>query len=239
MLIVGLTGGIATGKSTVSETLKTRHNLTIIDADLIAKQVQEPNKPAYRAIVAYFQDKVPDLLKEDGTINSPALGRYVFANRLGLTKLNSIVHPAVRYEIALQVLKAYFSFNKMVILDVPLLFEAGLDSYCGVTVVVTCEESLQIERLLKRNSYLTLQDAENRIKSQLSNHVRINRADYVIDNSSTFEDLESQVDAVVSRIKPSLWIYVVELFPPFAILSALSTSLLRWYSRWCSRATEE
>lgn len=239
MLIVGLTGGIATGKSTVSERLRSRHKLTIIDADLIAKQVQEPNKTAYNSIVSYFQDKVPDLLNENGAINSPALGRYVFSDKEGLKMLNKIVHPAVRREISLQILKAYFSGQRMVILDVPLLFEAGLDNFCGVTVVVACEESLQIERLLKRNKYLTLQDAENRIKAQMSNHVRINRADYVIDNSLSLEDLANQVDAVVSRIRPSTWVYVVELFPPFAILSALTTALLRWYNKWCSRDTEE
>ncbi|KAH3676261.1 hypothetical protein WICMUC_002138 [Wickerhamomyces mucosus] len=239
MLIVGLTGGIGSGKSTVSAVLKDKHHIKIIDADLIAKQVQEPGKPAYKKIVSYYQKKVPNLLLKDGKINSPELGKYVFANRDELKILNSIVHPAVRYEIFRQILVAYFTFHKLVILDVPLLFEAGLDKFCGATIVVVCEEQVQIERLLKRNSYLTLKDVKQRIDSQMSNHVKISKADYIIDNSTTFENLYEQINGMVSRINPNIFVYLLECIPPLGFLSAITTFIIKRVHDYNIRSKEE
>lgn len=239
MLIVGLTGGIAAGKSTVSDKLRKEYGLTIVDADLIAKEVQQPGKSAYKKIVKYFGPQIDNLLLEDGQLNRPALGRHVFGNGPELQKLNSFVHPAVRYEIFKQIIIAYIKLKRLVILDVPLLFEAKLDKICGATIAVVCDEKLQLERLVKRNSYLTEEDAKKRINSQLSNHMRIRKADYIIDNSSTIEALNENIRGVVGHVTPSLVIYLLELFPVFAAFSAFGTFMIRRIHEWDTNSKEE
>ncbi|KAL2260240.1 hypothetical protein VTK26DRAFT_5839 [Humicola hyalothermophila] len=166
MLIIGLTGSIATGKSTVSSLLaQPPYSLPIIDADLLARKVVEPGTPGYRAIVQYFGPSTPDLLvpasppasDDDGhgsgmgmpengpdgkgrPLNRPALGRRVFGDdeqrRKDRAVLNGIVHPAVRREMAKAVLAAYARGHRAVVLDVPLLFESRLDRFCGAVLVV-------------------------------------------------------------------------------------------------------
>lgn len=227
MLVVGLTGGIATGKSTVSKTFK-EYNLPLIDADVIAREVVLPDRPAYKAVVENFGSAVPNLLNPDKSLNREALGRHVFGNKDRLKILNGIIHPAVRREIFSQILRAYIKLNLVVILDVPLLFEAGLDIVCGKTITVTCERDIQIKHLLERNKELTLDDAENRINSQMSNRERCLRADIVIDNNGELPDLVSTVHSVIKEIRPGWCFYLVDLFPPFAVLSAVLTVVGRY-----------
>lgn len=227
MLIVGLTGGIACGKSSVSALLRDSEHLTVIDADLIARQVVEPGTKAYRAILDQFQHKVDGLVNEDGSLNRASLGRFVFGKPKELAVLNSITHPAVRHEIFKQIVLAYLRLERIVVLDVPLLFEAGLDQVCGVTVTVVCDEDTQLRRLLKRNPDLSVDDAQKRIASQMSNHDRIRVADRVIDNSGSLDALRSQVSAMVAELKPSLLRFLLECFPPFALLSAAATFTVR------------
>ncbi|KAF7171335.1 hypothetical protein CNMCM5623_003745 [Aspergillus felis] len=150
MLIIGLTGSIATGKSTVSTLLSSPpYSLPIIDADLLARQVVEPGTPAYKAIVNYFGPSTPDLLlpasDDDPTgshrpLNRPALGRRVFGTSEERKRdrmiLNKIVHPAVRWEIYKALMYYYVHGHWAVVLDVPLLFESGMDLICGTVVVV-------------------------------------------------------------------------------------------------------
>ncbi|CAM9017613.1 unnamed protein product [Wickerhamomyces anomalus] len=219
MLIVGLTGGIAAGKSTVSEKLSKEYGLTIIDADLIARQVQQPGQSAYKKIAKYFGPQVEDLFLEDGQLNRPSL--------------------AVRYEIFKQIIISYLKLQKLVILDVPLLFEAKLDQICGATIAVVCDEKLQLERLLKRNSYLTEEDAKQRINAQMSNHSRIRKADYIIDNSHTLEALDENIRGVVQRVTPSWIIYLLELFPVFAAFSAFGTFIIRRIHEWDNDSKQE
>ncbi len=181
MLLLGLTGSIATGKSTVSSILTTSpYSLPIIDADVIARQVVEPGSAGYKKIVVHFGPSTPDLL--DTTLpeaapglghplNRPALGRRVFGTSSERARdravLNGIVHPAVRWEMYRQLLRHYLSGAWAVVLDVPLLFESGLDNLCGVVVVVSVSEpGIQMERLMKRDSHLTEVDARNRVLSQ-------------------------------------------------------------------------
>ncbi|KAF7113747.1 hypothetical protein CNMCM5793_004802 [Aspergillus hiratsukae] len=155
MLIIGLTGSIATGKSTVSSLLSSPpYSVPIIDADLLARQVVEPGTPAYKAIVAYFGPSTPDLLLPPSTsendpsgsssasprpLNRPALGRRVFGTTPDRKRdrqiLNKIVHPAVRWEIYKALLYYYVRGEWAVVLDVPLLFESGMDLICGTVVV--------------------------------------------------------------------------------------------------------
>lgn len=227
MLIVGLTGGIATGKSTVSVTLREKYNLTVVDADVIARQVVDPGTRAYGKILEAFSQDVPDLINADLSLNRAALGRAVFGHKDRLRKLNSIVHPAVRREIFWQVFKAYISFKELVILDVPLLFESGLHRFCGVVVTVSCERPLQVERLMIRNPELTEEDANNRIDSQMSNEERNYRADIVIDNGKSLNELKSAVGSVVAEIRPWKLFTVLDYLPPLGILSAVYTFAVR------------
>ncbi|CUM46692.1 uncharacterized protein AC631_04353 [Debaryomyces fabryi] len=228
MLIVGLTGGIGAGKSTVSRTLRETHNLTIVDADLIARDVVNPGRKAYNRILEAFADDIPDLVNpKDGSLNRAVLGNAVFGNKEKLKRLNSIVHPAVRKEILWQILQAYLRFQSLVILDVPLLFEAGLNKICGTTVTVTCDKELQVKRIAARNSELSEEDIRKRIESQMTNEERNYRSDLVIDNSSSLDDLQKCVASVVKEIRPNLILTLLDLFPPFGLLSALYTFTLR------------
>lgn len=231
MLIVGLTGGIATGKSTVSKTFQDKYNLTVVDADIIARQVVYPGRKAYQLIVETFGDEIPDLInKKDLSLNRPALGKAVFGDKVRLSKLNGIVHPAVKKEIILQLFKAYIGFKDVVILDVPLLYESGLSNICGLVVTVSCEKQLQIERLKIRNPELSDDDVIKRIESQMSNHERNYRADLVIDNSKSLQELQRSIDSIVTEIHPNKIFTILDLFPPFGILSAIYTFSLRFFS---------
>ncbi|SCV04046.1 LANO_0G07822g1_1 [Lachancea nothofagi CBS 11611] len=227
MLIVGLTGGIACGKSTVSKRLEESYKIPVIDADKIAREIVEPHRDAYNQIVRHFQAKIPDLLQSDGSLNRVALGKYVFANHADLKVLNGITHPAVRFEIFKQILCYYFQGKKMCVLDVPLLFESGLDKFCGVTVSVMCDQKLQIARICSRNSELSHQDAENRIKAQMTHKERSRRSDYILENNDTTELLYGQVQTLVGKIRPSWTRTILEYFPPFAIVSALAVVLIK------------
>lgn len=229
MLVVGLTGGIACGKSTVSNIFKEKHHLTVIDADLIARQVVLPDKPAYNNIIKTFGSEIPQLVKDDKTLNREALGRHVFGNKERLTKLNGIIHPAVRYEIGRQILMAYLTMKKLVILDVPLLFEAKLHVICGKTITVSCDRQLQIERLLARNKELSPQDAENRINSQMSNEEKCYRADLIIDNNKGLKELEQNISLAIREITPGVLFTVLDWFPPFGILSAFLTVITCYF----------
>ncbi|KAI3404733.1 CAB5 [Candida oxycetoniae] len=227
MLIVGLTGGIACGKSTVSKELKNKYNLFVIDADQVAREVVLPGRPAYQKIVDAFKN-VPHLInEEDMSLNRAVLGQAVFSDKLKLNILNSIVHPAVKWEIAKQILKAYLSLCSVVILDVPLLFESQLHLVCGLVITVSTTAESQVKRLLERNPELNREDAENRIKSQMSNEERNYKSDIVIDNSKSLQDLHKELQLVVPQIKPRKIWTLLDLFPPIAIASALFTFVIR------------
>lgn len=232
MLILGLTGGIATGKSTVSSHLRSEHNIPIIDADVIARQVVEPGTPAYAKIVAHFQDKVPDLLlppaEQDKALstntpgprylNRPALGRAIFGNEKERLFLNSVVHPAVRREMLRQAVVAYLRGHDIVVLDVPLLFESKLDRFCSTSVVVACSPELEFTRLRARDAHLTEEDARQRIASQMDLDVKRSKAGLVIENDGTLEELKARVDEVVEKVKPSkVSTLVAWLGPPVAL----------------------
>ncbi|KUI56219.1 Dephospho-CoA kinase CAB5 [Cytospora mali] len=191
MLIIGLTGGLATGKSTVSSILSSPpHNLPIVDADVLARKVVEPGTSGYNAIVKHFGPKTPDLLVPAGPdmpeagpagkgrpLNRPALGRRVFGDsaevRQDRARLNGIVHPAVRWEAYKALLWAYLGGHWAVVWDVPLLFEVGIDRLCGVVVVVSVRDpAVQMERLRARDPHLSAEDAESRVRSQMDVRVK-------------------------------------------------------------------
>lgn len=226
MLILGLTGGIACGKSTVSNHLRSQ-GYPIVDADVIARQVVEPGKPAYKRVVEAFSADVPQLLNEDKTLNRAELGKAVFGNPDRLKVLNGIVHGAVKKEMVWQLFSLYVRGYPLAVLDVPLLFEAKLDLICGATVTVSSAYENQIERLKKRNPELSLEDAQNRIASQLLNEERNTRADVVIVNDTSLRKLHGQVDKTVAQLRPSrFWTYLT-WFPPIGLTSGLLTMLIR------------
>lgn len=237
MLILGLTGGISTGKSTVSSYLSEKYKIPIIDADKIARDVVKPNTPAYNAIVEHFSPRIPELIsKEDRSLNRAALGAYVFNDKEELKKLNSITHPAVRKQILHKIFNYYIQKQPVIILDIPLLFESGMDWLCSRVLTVTCEPDTQLSRLLKRNPELTTTQAENRIKSQMLLPLKTALSDYVIENNGSVEELKQKIDEFVTLNLPTvrynrrnnvsylvhnLWNYLQVIFPPFAVIGGL------------------
>lgn len=228
MLVVGLTGGIASGKSTVSRRLEDYHHIPVIDADKIAREVVEPGQSAYKKIVAYFQPKISDLLLDDNHLNRPALGKWVFTHKKDLQVLNQFTHPAVRYAIFKKILWYYVCGYSICVLDVPLLFEAGLDLFCGVSVTVVSETPLQLERILARNPEMSEKDAMNRINSQMKNEQRIERADYVLTNNEDLSLLFKELQEFLSRIQPTFVRTALEYFPPFGAVSAATIVLSKY-----------
>jgi dephospho-CoA kinase len=197
MLLVGLTGGIASGKSTVSAMLAER-GAEVIDADHIARQVVMPGTPAWCKIRDHFG---PGVLHPDGHIDRQALADIVFADKSKLALLNEITHPAIFARIADR-LEAHHGQDVVVVLDAALLIEAGLAEGVDVVIVVHSPREIQVERLAAKGVGQT--DARNRIASQLEPEKRLARADIVIDNSGSLEDLGRQVDKIWEELQARL-----------------------------------
>jgi dephospho-CoA kinase len=190
MILIGLTGGVATGKSTVAKLFE-RCGAIVIDADKLAREVVQPDKPAWREIVRRFGTSV---LNGDKTINRQTLGQIVFQNRTKLRQLERIIHPRVAREQARLTRQAARNDpHSVVIYDVPLLFEAGIDKRVDKTVVVTADLKTQIERLKKRNG-LTRAEALRRIRNQMPLSLKRHRADYVLDGTKQPRRLASDVN---------------------------------------------
>ncbi|MEC1627361.1 dephospho-CoA kinase [Bacillus mojavensis] len=192
-LVIGLTGGIASGKSTVANMLIDK-GITVIDADIIAKQAVEIGMPAYRQIIDEFGE---DILLENGDIDRRKLGALVFTNEQKRLALNSIVHPAVREEMLKRRDESIANQETFVVLDIPLLFESKLESLVDKIIVVSVTKELQLERLIKRNQ-LTEEEALSRIRSQMPLEEKVSRADNVIDNSGTLEVTKQQLEEILS-----------------------------------------
>jgi len=190
MILIGLTGGVATGKSTVAKMFE-RCGAIVIDADKLAREVVRPGKPAWREIVRRFGTSV---LNGDQTINRQILGQIVFQNRTKRRQLERIIHPRVAHEQARLTRQAARQDPKaIVIYDVPLLFEAGIDKRVDKTVVVTTDRETQIARLKKRNG-LTRSEALRRIKSQMPLTLKRRHADYVLDGTKQPRRLANDVN---------------------------------------------
>jgi len=196
MILVGLTGGIGSGKSTVSSKLAAR-GAEIIDADVVTRDVQQPGSPVVAAIVERFGDQVID---ESGALRRAALAEIVFAEPEALRDLNAIVHPAVFVEIKRRVDELAAS-QKIVVLDIPLLTENPHGDLQG-KVVVDVPVDLQVDRLVRYRGF-TEADARARIARQSTREDRLKDADFVIENSGTVEDLDGQLE--------ELWAWVMSL----------------------------
>jgi dephospho-CoA kinase len=187
VILVGLTGGIGSGKSTVSARLA-ELGATVIDADAITKDLQRAGTAVFAAIVERFG---PGVVGPDGELDRPALAAVVFADPEELKALNQIVHPAVGVEIA-ERLEAAAGTDAVVVLDVPLLVESGRDDLAGL-LVVDLDEDVAVERLVAHRGF-SEEDARARIGRQASREERRAKADRVLDNSGSREELLDQVD---------------------------------------------
>jgi dephospho-CoA kinase len=189
MIVVGLTGGVGTGKSTVAKMLK-QSGAVVIDADELAREVVKPGKPAWREIVDRFGKSV---LNPDRTINRRVLGAIVFGNRAKLRRLERIIHPRVSREQARLTKQAVRKDpDAIVIYDVPLLFEAGADKRVDKIIVVAADRETQIARLKNRNGF-TRGEAIRRINSQMPLAKKIEQADHVLNGTLPRRLLHKQV----------------------------------------------
>jgi dephospho-CoA kinase len=187
---IGLTGGIASGKSTVAKML-TERGAILIDLDGIAREVVNPGQPSLFRIAQRFGQAV---LQEDGSLNRKKLGDIVFADPSERKALELIIHPAIR--AIMKERMAYYESNapnKLVVVDVPLLYESGLESYFEKIMVVYVSRKTQLQRLMERNS-LTVEEAERRIAAQMDIEDKKSRADILIDNSNNIAFTEQQID---------------------------------------------
>ncbi|HXF94061.1 MAG TPA: dephospho-CoA kinase [Nitrospiraceae bacterium] len=199
MIVVGLTGGIATGKSTVARLFQ-ECGAAVIDADVLARQAVEPGKPAWRDIVRTFGKGI---LNSDRTINRRALGAIVFRAPAKLRRLNAIVHPRVARAQARLVREiARKDPDAVIIYDVPLLFEAAAHRRMDRVVVVTADRKTQIARLQQRN-HLTRAEALRRIRSQMPLGKKTSRADYVLDGTLPMARLRREVARIFEHLRHS------------------------------------
>ena len=199
MKTIGLTGGIGTGKSTVSRYLTTK-GYKIIDADRIAREVVEPGMPALKALVEEFG---PEILLEDGSLNRRELARLAFASPEGKKALDRITHGAIFARI--EELQAQYAAeieataDAVIFLDVPLLFETGFDRKADLVWVVDVPDEIRVKRVVLRDG-LTEEEIWARIKNQMSREEKIARADVVLDNSGTPEELYAQIDLALAEL---------------------------------------
>jgi len=197
MILVGLTGGIATGKTTVADMFK-RCGAVVIDADALAREVVRPEKPAWRAIVNTFGRNV---LNPDRTINRQTLGHIVFRSRAKLRLLERIIHPRVaRLQARLTRQAARKDPDAVIIYDVPLLFEVGINTRFDKIIVVTADRKKQITRLRARNG-LTRAVAIQRIRSQMTLSKKVQKADYVLDGALSKSILRRNVRQLYKTLR--------------------------------------
>ena len=188
MRLVALTGGIGSGKSSVSERFA-ESGARIIDSDLMVRELQEPGQPVFLAMVERWGDRI---VAEDGTLNRPAVAEIVFADKNELAAINDIVHPAVKHETRARVGAAADGGVEVVILDIPLLAETKNRHGASAVIVIDCPTEIATERLMTFRGF-DKADAEARIASQASREERLELADFVIDNGRDLDALETEV----------------------------------------------
>ncbi|SFQ46433.1 dephospho-CoA kinase [Psychrobacillus psychrotolerans] len=192
-MIIGLTGSIASGKSTVANMLS-EMGFPIIDADLVARIVVEKGTATLETIKEVFGTQV---IHEDGTLNREELGALIFSDPSKRKQLNDIMHPAIREEMLVQRQQLVQQGHPVIIMDIPLLFESRLQSFVDKILVVTVTEQKQLERLMARNGF-THEEARLRIQSQLPLSVKEEGADAVIYNNETIEETKQQLQKVLA-----------------------------------------
>lgn len=196
MPLIALTGGIASGKSTIARRLA-EHGAVIVDADQLVREVQQPGSDVLRMIAAEFGD---DMVRQDGSLDRAALGAAVFGDDAAVARLNRIVHPAVRAESARRFAAAFAEDpDAVVVYDVPLLVEARVDDPWQLIVVAHAPEEVRMRRLVELRG-MTPADAAARIASQVSDEARLAVADVVIETTGSLDDTLRRVDALWTRL---------------------------------------
>ena len=195
MLVVGLTGNIGCGKSSLSDIFRAE-GIKIIDADIIARQIYK-NKKLLRKVYETFGN---DIKNEDGSLNRKALGRIVFSDDEKLIQLNKLTHPVIRQKVSDEIEEYKSQNEEIVILDAALLVESDYLNFIDKLLVVTCKENIQIERIIARDN-CSIEEALGRIKSQMSQENKVKYADYVIDNSATLSELRKKAFIFMNYIK--------------------------------------
>ena len=198
MFKLGLTGGIATGKTTISNYLKSI-NIPVLDADEYARKVVEPGTPGLDEITNTFGEQI---LQPDGSLNRKLLGQIVFNDSSARQTLNDITHPRIQQMMADELHRLAEQQIPLVILDIPLLLENKNVAGADAVMVVTIPESLQLTRLMQRNN-LTEKEAQSRISAQMPLVEKEKLADFVIDNSGTISSTQKQVEKVIQKIRQS------------------------------------
>jgi dephospho-CoA kinase len=197
MMLVGLTGGVATGKSTVARMFR-QCGAVVIDADELAREVVQPGKPAWREIVRMFGKGI---LHPDRTIDRHALGAIVFHDKKNLRRLERIIHPRVAREQQRLTKQATTKDPKAVVIyDVPLLFEAGIDKRVDKVIVVTADQHAQLVRLRKRNG-LSQSEALRRIRSQLPLAKKRRMANYILSGTKNRKQLAKEVSKLLDDLR--------------------------------------
>ncbi|WP_318245213.1 dephospho-CoA kinase [Solibacillus faecavium] len=191
-MIIGLTGSIASGKSTVAKMIQS-YNLPIVDADQVARQVVEPGSPTLLKIAEVFGQ---DVISEDGTMDRAKVGNLIFHDESKRQQLNAIIHPAIREEMIRQRDEFISYGEKNVFMDIPLLFESKLEHFVERIIVVSVREDVQLERLMERNG-LTEEEAKARIATQIPVKDKEALADIVIYNNGSLEDTALQLQNVL------------------------------------------
>jgi len=201
-VVIGLTGGIGSGKSTVARVLR-EQGATVIDADAIVHELQEPGMPMVAELARAFG---PGILDASGALDRKALGAIVFRDETARQRLEALVHPAVGVEFGRRLAAAIAAGAKLVVLDIPLLFEgraSGRGSAAkmdvAATVVVWVPESVQIERQIQRDG-CSRDEAVSRVQAQLSLDRKRDLADHVIDNAGSLAETERQVRALYREL---------------------------------------
>ena len=194
MIVVGLTGGIGAGKSTVSPMLAAR-GAVIVDADKIARDLQSPGSPVLAEMAARFGDQI---ITADGALDRAAVAAIVFNDKDALADLNAIVHPAMQTEIQRQI-AAHADTDRVVVLDFPLLAENPREGLAA-TIVVDVDPEVAIERLVEFRG-MDIDDARARMNSQMTRADRLAQATHVIDNSGDLEALRPKIDALWAELE--------------------------------------
>lgn len=195
MKLIGLTGGIACGKSTVGAILR-KLGVKVIDADEIAHQIYQPGTPVHSEIVMEFG---PDILAADGQINRQKLGEIIFGDETARSRLEAITHPGIIQKINELIGIAKSENHSLVVVEVPLLFEAGLESKFDYIWVVSSQRELQLSRLMKRNR-LSHEEAAARLAAQLPLEYKEGKADMIIYNNNELSDLEEEIKRHIETV---------------------------------------
>lgn len=199
MKLIGLTGGIGSGKSTVAQLLLS-HGWVVVDADQIARDIVEPGQPALAELADAFGE---DILQADGSLDRGLLASRAFASREQTDLLNSITHPRIQEETQARFAAARRAGADFVVYDMPLLIDKGLHKDMEATIVVDVDAEERVRRLVNYRG-LDEGDARRRIAAQIPDDVRRAAADFIIDNNGAREELDAQVDGVVEKLRASL-----------------------------------